>query len=58
MYEYLPLALGLFVGNWLLVPIITTRTRRDGFWIGVICVGILSIYVFVRWLLKVTLGTP
>ena len=37
MIEWLGLAAGLFVGNWLVVPLLfKKRTFKDGFAIGVI----------------------
>jgi len=30
------LALGVFFGNWLVVPVFSERTFTDGFWIGLI----------------------
>lgn len=28
------LALGVFLGNWLLCPLISQRSFKEGFWIG------------------------
>lgn len=45
------LALGVFLGNWLIVPtIFNQRSRTDGFCIGLLAAGIivLGIYIF-KW---------
>ena len=45
MIEALPVILGVFFGNWLVVPIIRKDTSfTDGFWVGVIAAVICSIY--------------
>ena len=36
MMESFALAIGVFVGNWLIAPLIFKRTFKDGFWIGLL----------------------
>jgi high-affinity Fe2+/Pb2+ permease len=37
MGHFIALAFGVFIGNWLLVPLfIKDRPFKDGFWIGLI----------------------
>ncbi len=38
------LAIGVFMGNWLVVPLLTDRTHTDGFWIGVIAAILILIF--------------
>jgi hypothetical protein len=38
------LSAGVFIGNWLIVPILTKRTFKDGFFIGLIAAVICFIF--------------
>ncbi len=38
------IALGAWVGNWVLVPLRPEFTRRDGFWIGFIAAILVLVF--------------
>jgi len=47
------LALGVFIGNWLIVPLfLRSRTFKDGFFVGLIaggiCYGLTTLLGFVK----------
>lgn len=45
--QIIMLALGVFLGNWLLVPIFSeTVSRKDGFFIGVIAAILVLVFGF------------
>lgn len=54
-FNFLMFIAGVFIGNWLIVPIFFHRTRKNGFFIGIIAVAILSVSFFiiklVHWLI-------
>jgi hypothetical protein len=41
------LALGTFIGNWLIIPALTDRTFKDGFWTGVIAAILVVVFAVV-----------
>lgn len=44
MLAAIPLALGVFVGNWLIVPLFLKRSFKDGFFIGLIAAVLVFIF--------------
>jgi hypothetical protein len=47
-YFFLMIAFGVFIGNWLVSPlIIHSRSFTDGFWIGVIAAALVMVFYFV-----------
>lgn len=42
--RYVAIAIGLFLGNWLLAPYISSTSFRDGFYIGIIAAGLVMIF--------------
>jgi len=49
MGYWITLALGVFLGNWIVVPLVFKRTFKEGFFIGIIAAVLILIFaLFVR----------
>ncbi|MBT6691085.1 hypothetical protein HOB10_01985 [Candidatus Parcubacteria bacterium] len=39
-----PLAVGVFLGNWLAVPVVFSNTHKEGFFIGLVAAGLVLLF--------------
>ena len=48
---YIALALGVFFGNWLFVPLVTKSSFNKGFVIGLIAAALVMIFSLIKYLI-------